>query len=144
MHPALRTAGRLPHSVAQQSFFQVDYSSDPLMTDPGFRHRLMVEVCKAGLAIEQALGSAQVGGREGLAACLVPGAGGCRVGWPSSRPWARCEADNNSNSLLSPCLVVHFVGVLAFTTCGCPAEQCWCRTHCMHRMWRAWWTPMAP
>ena len=30
------------------------------MTDPGFRHRLMVEVCKAGLAIEQALGSAQV------------------------------------------------------------------------------------
>ncbi|PRW33076.1 alpha-glucan water chloroplastic [Chlorella sorokiniana] len=38
---------------------KVDYSSDPLMTDPGFRHRLMVEVCKAGLAIEQALGSAQ-------------------------------------------------------------------------------------
>lgn len=79
VHPALRTAGRLPHSVAQQSFFQVDYSSDPLMTDPGFRHRLMVEVCKAGLAIEQALGSAQVGGREGLAACLVPGA--VDAGW---------------------------------------------------------------
>jgi alpha-glucan,water dikinase len=38
---------------------KVDYSADPLLTDPGFRTRLMREICKAGLAIEQALGSAQ-------------------------------------------------------------------------------------
>lgn len=49
----------------------MDYSSDPLMTDPGFRHRLMLEVCKAGLAIEQALGSAQVRGLAGILACML-------------------------------------------------------------------------
>ncbi|EFN51271.1 hypothetical protein CHLNCDRAFT_37464 [Chlorella variabilis] len=38
---------------------KVDYSSDPLMTDPEFRGRLMRDICRAGLAIEQALGSAQ-------------------------------------------------------------------------------------
>ncbi|KAL4422809.1 hypothetical protein ABPG75_009006 [Micractinium tetrahymenae] len=38
---------------------KVDYSSDPLLTDPAFRQRLMADVCRTGLAIEQALGSAQ-------------------------------------------------------------------------------------
>ncbi|KAI3430517.1 hypothetical protein D9Q98_005110 [Chlorella vulgaris] len=38
---------------------KVDYSSDPLLTDPAFRQRIMTDICAAGLAIEQALGSAQ-------------------------------------------------------------------------------------
>lgn len=40
---------------------KVDYSSDPLLTDPAFRQRLMADICRTGLAIEQALRSAQVG-----------------------------------------------------------------------------------
>ncbi|KAL4448876.1 hypothetical protein ABPG77_007593 [Micractinium sp. CCAP 211/92] len=38
---------------------RVDYSSDPLLTDPDFRQRLMADICRTGLAIEKALGSAQ-------------------------------------------------------------------------------------
>ncbi|RMZ55539.1 hypothetical protein APUTEX25_000122 [Auxenochlorella protothecoides] len=36
-----------------------DYSADDLLMDPGFRRRLMTDVCRVGLEIEQALGSAQ-------------------------------------------------------------------------------------
>ena len=36
---------------------RVDYSADPLLTDPALRHRLMADVCRAGLALELALGS---------------------------------------------------------------------------------------
>jgi hypothetical protein len=39
---------------------KVDYSADPVMTDDAFRRRMMTDICRAGLAIEQALGSAQV------------------------------------------------------------------------------------
>ena len=37
----------------------VDYSGDRLMTDPAFQQALMVKIAKVGLAIEDALGSAQ-------------------------------------------------------------------------------------
>ncbi len=38
---------------------KVDYGSDRIMTDLDFRRRLMAEICKTGMAIEQALGGAQ-------------------------------------------------------------------------------------
>eukprot|EP00887_Chlorella_sp_A99_P007269 scaffold2.g7269.t1 len=38
---------------------KVDYSTNPLLCDEAFRRRLMADVCRTGLAIEQALGSPQ-------------------------------------------------------------------------------------
>eukprot|EP00850_Spirogloea_muscicola_P002179 SM000008S22268 [mRNA] locus=s8:686800:696461:- [translate_table: standard] len=37
----------------------VDYSTDPLTTDPEFRKEILIKIGKAGAAIEEALGSAQ-------------------------------------------------------------------------------------
>jgi alpha-glucan,water dikinase len=37
----------------------VDYSSDPLISDPEFRRKLMEKICRAGAEIETSLGSAQ-------------------------------------------------------------------------------------
>lgn len=37
----------------------VDYSSDPLISDPEFRRQLMEKICRAGAEIETSLGSAQ-------------------------------------------------------------------------------------
>lgn len=39
---------------------KVDYSADPILADPAFQKRLLADICRTGLAIEQALGSAQV------------------------------------------------------------------------------------
>lgn len=38
---------------------RVDYSEDALVRDPGFRAKLMTDICTVGLEIEAALGSAQ-------------------------------------------------------------------------------------
>ena len=38
---------------------RVDYSSDPIMTDMGFRRKLLTEVARVGLELEDVLGSAQ-------------------------------------------------------------------------------------
>ncbi|KAK2077624.1 hypothetical protein QBZ16_004470 [Prototheca wickerhamii] len=38
---------------------RVDYSDDPIMTDADYRRRILEAVCRAGLEIETALGSAQ-------------------------------------------------------------------------------------
>merc|ERR1712010_242662 len=37
----------------------VDYSSDPLLTDSGFQHKMMVDILRVGAAIERSLGSPQ-------------------------------------------------------------------------------------
>ena len=37
----------------------IDYSSDPLVADTEFRNNMMKRVAEVGLAIEQALGTAQ-------------------------------------------------------------------------------------
>eukprot|EP00873_Tetraselmis_striata_P000762 jgi/Tetstr1/421026/TSEL_012071.t1 len=38
---------------------RVDYTCDPLIQDEEFRNRILSQICKVGLAIEEALGSAQ-------------------------------------------------------------------------------------
>jgi alpha-glucan, water dikinase len=38
---------------------RVDYSADPIVADPEFRRKLMAAVCRVGMDIETALGSAQ-------------------------------------------------------------------------------------
>jgi alpha-glucan,water dikinase len=37
----------------------VDYTSDPLIADESFRRHILSQICKVGLAIEEALGSPQ-------------------------------------------------------------------------------------
>lgn len=46
-------------TTATTNTSKVDYSADPILTDEAFRNKMMADICKTGLAIEEALGSAQ-------------------------------------------------------------------------------------
>ena len=128
-HPARPPARPAPPGLydsittARTERLKVDYSADPLMTDAAFRHRIMADICRTGLAIEQALGSAQVGGRaagaaawgrrrnhvgargRGQAAAAVRGAAAAHQCWP--RPVPALNTRVRPSHMFSPSPATH-------------------------------------